>query len=247
LVEEYLAKAQQANDEFLLTSLRREKSFLLATIGQFAEALELFQSELSRLERFWGAAIQIGAQTYIAYLQAELGQFAQARATLGAAQARVAHGEAPPEIVGPRATLGYVALVEGDPTTMRAALAEVQEAIAGLGTPKTIWDEVTIADVLHTQARLHLALGEPEAALSCSTRTLRQVEEGRLADIPEQHYFTHARALRALGRTAEADDFTRRAYERVMQVADSLPDESLRRSWLENVPHNRAIVQAWQA
>ncbi len=59
-------------------------------------------------------------------------------------------------------------------------------------------------------------------------------------------HLTHARALRANGREAEADETLKQAYDYVMRVADNLQDESLRRSWLENVRDNREIVAEWQ-
>ena len=47
---------------------------------------------------------------------------------------------------------------------------------------------------------------------------------------------------------AETDDeFLHRAYERVMLVASQTQDETLRKSWLENVRENREIIAEWKA
>jgi hypothetical protein len=60
-------------------------------------------------------------------------------------------------------------------------------------------------------------------------------------------YLQHARALRTLGRDAEADDCLQRAYGQVMLVASKTQDEGLRQSWLENRMDNREIVAEWEA
>ena len=64
---------------------------------------------------------------------------------------------------------------------------------------------------------------------------------------PERYFFVHSRILRALGRGAEADAYLHKAYERVMLVASKTKDESLRRSWLENVRDNREVVREWES
>jgi hypothetical protein len=91
---------------------------------------------------------------------------------------------------------------------------------------------------------LHLALGEPEAAFSTSAEVLRLADIMPFPPTPERYFFVHSRILRALGRGAEADEYLRKAHERVMLVASKTKDETLRRSWLENVRDNREIVAA---
>jgi hypothetical protein len=93
-----------------------------------------------------------------------------------------------------------------------------------------------------TAARLHLALGEAAAALAHSTEAIRLIETSPDLWEMEGSLYTHARALRATGRETEADVYLRRAYERVQLVARQTADETLRRSWLENVRDNREIV-----
>ena len=62
----------------------------------------------------------------------------------------------------------------------------------------------------------------------------------------EKFFFTHSRALLANGRQAEAEDFLRRAHERVLLVAEQTDDAELRRSWLEDVQTNREIIADWE-
>jgi hypothetical protein len=57
-------------------------------------------------------------------------------------------------------------------------------------------------------------------------------------------WFTHSRVLRALGQEAEADEYLRRAYDRVMLVSGKTTDPALQKSWLENAQTNREILAA---
>ena len=91
-----------------------------------------------------------------------------------------------------------------------------------------------------------LALGDVEQALECSSKAME------LSAFPDhyysqQYFLTHARVLRALGRDDEADDYLRRAYERVMFVAGKIQDEDLRQSFLENATDHREIIAEWEA
>lgn len=86
-----------------------------------------------------------------------------------------------------------------------------------------------------------MTTGEAEAALACSTEAVR-LTAAPLRIALEQCFFTHARILRLTGRSAEADDYLRRARARLMLVADHIHDEALRRRWLENVRLNRELL-----
>jgi hypothetical protein len=99
----------------------------------------------------------------------------------------------------------------------------------------------------HKSARLNLEIGDLEQALESSKRALQDMEIGGERWCVERGYLTHTRVMRALGRDDEADDYLRRAYERVMLVASKTQDETLRQSWLENVPDNCEIIAEWEA
>ena len=70
------------------------------------------------------------------------------------------------------------------------------------------------------------------------------MEAGRENWHPEEAFFIHSWVLRALGREAEADEYLRRAYERVTLVAGKTTDPALKKSWLEKVQTNREILAA---
>jgi len=53
------------------------------------------------------------------------------------------------------------------------------------------------------------------------------------------------RALKMLGETERARTVLLPSYEWIDQTASKIEDETLRRSWVENVPYNRQVIEAW--
>ena len=241
-LETRLAWAGQAQDVVLAAQFQLRKAELLLLLGQFEPALELAQSVLPDADRLLGYRDQIGLLDLISLCQVGLGRFRQARESLQAGLGRA-------EIAGETVDAGmflldlaYVAYLEGDQAMLRAAMEQVQRP-----------DVSQPASPLyhHRAARLHLALGDVEQALESSNKAMQlhaAFPDGLYAQhYAQQYYLTHARVLRALGRDAEADEYLRRAYERVMLVASKTHDEALRQSFLENAIDNREIVAEWEA
>jgi predicted ATPase/class 3 adenylate cyclase len=103
----------------------------------------------------------------------------------------------------------------------------------------------TTAD-LGTLALAYLAIGDREQALDCATQALAILDEcdGEGPDFPHRDYFICAQVLSACGRAQEAQRAMDRAYHLLMQQANKISDQGMRRSFLENVSFNRAILQA---
>jgi hypothetical protein len=71
------------------------------------------------------------------------------------------------------------------------------------------------------------------------------------ATLPCEHrrfwiYLTCYQALRATGHP-RASEVLSTAHERLLQEAETISDEALRHSFLENVVENRELVRAWEA
>ena len=118
-----------------------------------------------------------------------------------------------------------------------------QSAPFGLTHRGATW-LISLAIAHRVEAELHLALGDPTAALADSQEALRDQGVGRYA--VEKFHFTHARVLLANGRQTEAEEYLRRAHERVPLVAEQTDDAELRLSWLEDVRVNREIIADWE-
>lgn len=253
-IEEQIASDYAKNDEFIALTTNMNLCVGLAATGQFDRAIELAESLDLDNHRLLGQAYKRKVYEFLSYLYTETGYFAQARQILAESRASLDSNSTAAEHADVLLSEVYVALQEGGsydgqpakPAILRAGLDQARQALSLLtGLQMENVDEQR-ANALHLAARLCLELGEFEQALACSTEVAGMLDKLPILNWPEQIFFTHARALQAVGRDAEAGEYLRRAYNRVMLIADSLDDETLRRSFLENVRQNRAIVAAWE-
>ena len=92
-------------------------------------------------------------------------------------------------------------------------------------------------------AELALEAGDPAAADENSARAVELLEQhGNIQGPDEVVYYVRSRVLAALGRRDEAGAARERAREIVRETASWIEDEELRRSFLENVAPNPAIM-----
>ena len=245
-IEAQLSQPFIAANEYIASNLRIRKADFLARLGQFPRALPIFYAELSAAERRLAEGTvstveHVNLLSLIGLVEAEMGDHAAARGHLEAALAGVKPAETPPDAAGLLVNRAYCALLAGDETEFRLGLDLAERAI-GLMHRGATW-LISLAIAHRVAAELHLALGDPTAALADSQEALRDQGVGRYTI--EKFYFTHSRALLASGQPAEAAEYLRRAYERVRLVAEQTDDPELRRSWLEDVRTNREIIADW--
>ncbi|MEJ2736141.1 MAG: protein kinase [Anaerolineae bacterium] len=250
-LDEQLTRAHLAGDEVLVGHLHSQKPFFLALLGQYTAALELVQALLPTLEELMGQAIVSRYLSFMGRMQAGLGDYDQARQSLADALSRAEAGGTPTDVAFSLANQAYLALLEGGPTDLHLGVEQARRATELLRGTAAVDD---LAYALHVTVELHLALSEwgtsqdqvelasehLEAALAHSEEVMTLVAPWPAQ--PEAYLYIHSRVLRAAGRKAEADDHLQRAYERVMQVASTTEDESLRNSWLEDIRVNQRIV-----
>jgi predicted ATPase len=252
-LQEQVTCARRLGDEVLEAHLRSQEPFLLAVLGQYEAALEAVQSLLPTLERLLGAGNHSHYLAFAGRMEAEMGHPDRARAYLETALAQAQENGTAMDIANARHSLAYAALREGGAARLRSGLEQATEAIELLRGAKAVDER---AEALHTAAQLHLAVSEGglpatkvaehrEAALACSTEALQITATWPVT--PQAYLYTHARALRAAGHDAEAEEPLRRAHERVLSVAAQIRDETLRRGWLDSVRLNREILRAWVA
>jgi tetratricopeptide (TPR) repeat protein len=244
-LDEQASKAQAWADERLPAMLLLLKTRALMALGQYLPALSGAERALAILHtKGLARTDEAYARLRLGHAQSWLGRYDEARRNLQSAAA-VARESRDESLLGHALMWeAEAALNEGEPETMAAALGLVDEALSAF---REGFEDAERALAYAVGARLHLALGELGEARAWSRRAVDSMADHPAPIEPEQVYFTHHRALRALGREAEADEYLQRAYERVMLVADKTPDPELRRSWLENVEANRQIVEAWAA
>lgn len=89
---------------------------------------------------------------------------------------------------------------------------------------------------------VHWQLDQREEALTWSRRTIELLDTTPgFPDSLEPLYFEHSLVLRANGQQAEADTYLQRARIELMRKADLVTNPAVRRTFLEQVPVNRAI------
>jgi predicted ATPase len=239
-LEERLTKARQADDQFLVGHIRSQKPRLLGFLGQYGSALELLQTLLPTLEELMGQAIQATYLSYMGRLQAELGAHDLAHEHLDAAFERAGKTAKAVDTATLLIDRAYAALLEGGEARLRFGLEQTNQANVLLKETEAV---IELAEAFHVAAQLRLALGEADAALKDSSECKQLASTW--PSMPHGYLFTYSRALRAVGRKAEADGELQRAYERVTSIASRIKEDALRRSWLENVRENRDILAEW--
>ncbi len=88
--------------------------------------------------------------------------------------------------------------------------------------------------------------GNRELALTESQQALSLLIDEIMLEHPHQVYLNHYHILEALGQTSEAKRFAEKAFQIVQGRANQLQDETLRKSYLENVSLNIEILKAWE-
>ncbi len=244
-VDRQLARAQSVGDALLVRHAQVwGRVRLLLQFGQQEQALELALAMLPVTEGLMGLGAQAVDMCHIGRIQAELGRFALARQTLARAVERAEGANDPIAVVASFHTSAYIAWLEGGAIRLHAGLEDANRAMM---LAESANHKVGLTYNLILKARILLALGANADAPSCTREALHLL--GTTKDIydVEGIFFIHSRALRTNGQDSEADEYLQKAYDRVMLVARKTKDDTLRRSWLDNVRDNREIVAEWES
>jgi len=248
LIQEQLTRPYLGENAYAATMLRFRVAQFSHTLGLYEEALSLMPDVLDGARRLVNQGIitkGLFAVLRAAYgaMLADGGRLEEARRELaGALQTMQAekwilqHGDA-------ILTWAHGILLVPTDELLRQALELAMTALNRFGKAAPWNFDAGAAHLV--LAQLHLALGESVAALEHARKALAS-QNARHYDVECFHH-TLACALRENGRTAEAADAIRAAYQRVLLVAARTPDPEVQAAWLERVPVNRAIISWWEA
>jgi hypothetical protein len=130
-------------------------------------------------------------------------------------------------------------------------LARTNEAAAAYQQALVIRHELrqpnNAAEMRAGLARVALSQGEVRQALNHAEEILAYLTGGGTvdgADEPLRVYLTCYRVLQAAG-DSRASAILETAHTLLQEQAAKIPDQPMRRSFLENVPYHRALVAAW--
>jgi tetratricopeptide (TPR) repeat protein len=111
----------------------------------------------------------------------------------------------------------------------------------------SVGDNANTLDARAGLARCLLAQNDSEAALSQIKQSLTWLDEYSLTglDHPFRFYLTAYQVLQAANQDSEAPKILAEAHTLLQTRAAKIADNELRRSFLENVSQNQAIVAEW--
>jgi tetratricopeptide (TPR) repeat protein len=233
-LDQWLDRVRSAGDAFLSLRLQFTRAETLTRLGQHGPASELLQTALSMVDDVMGKTGQRKYLLFQSVLWAHLGEFDRARQQLDTLLERA---ETNIETAMVLLNWAYVVALEDSETRVRQALGYAERAVALLKESDLVSE---LAESLAVAAWFRLLLGDVGEALKHSAEAVQRA--ARLPIEPESVLFVHSRVLRAAGQVTEANEHLRRAYQRVMLVANKTQDETLRQGWLENVWINREIL-----
>lgn len=225
---------------FLCWILNVDKVDIYLTLGQFALAGELLQETLRMAQELKNTDLWASTLSLQARIRAELGDFESARLHIQQALDLAREEKLPGILAKVIKQAGYIAWLEGGEANLNQALELVEARLARLEGPQ--W-QIERSEMLILSARLLLALEQYDRALERSQRAAGIT--GRFPIPDENEFLIHSRALRAAGRTVEAEEYLRRAYERLAQVSGELQTPEYRRSYLEAIRDHRDILLDW--
>jgi serine/threonine protein kinase/tetratricopeptide (TPR) repeat protein len=243
-------KVELTKDQFLLSMIQMWQIIALNYLGQFESALKISLSLLSESKELFGQSGYTTLLVYTSYLYLLCKQEDEANAYKEKVLKLIETLDADePRLAVINKLLAKSEFLIGGKDIIIQGLDHINDAIT---FDTKINDISPLADDLTIHAQLFLALfeieGDPiylEQALDSSTKAIQLAEKYIAACHLDEYCYTHAQVLIALGRQDEAEPYLRKAFDRVMQVADNTQDEELRRSWLENVPiHQEILIEA---
>ena len=123
-----------------------------------------------------------------------------------------------------------------------------QQALQALAESYQLHDQLNeqekFCEILALQTQAHLGLGQVAKALTCSRQAVLSLTQGsRAKDMQVDVYYAHAMALSAADDDSHAENYLRRAYAVLIEIASSLEDESARLAFFSRDPITRRLMQ----
>jgi tetratricopeptide (TPR) repeat protein len=140
---------------------------------------------------------------------------------------------------GTLTVLGHYLEREGDPA---AALDSYEQALRIF---REVGEEHHALESLAGMASASLSLGDLERAQVHVEEVLAHLEKGGTLPTWSRPVWIHLICYQVLvaANDPRAGDVLRKAYDLLMEYADRISDEAMHRSFLENVPWHREIVE----
>ena len=238
LLRQALAIQQAINNRWREGIIWNELGVLTLMVGDL-------QAARHSLERSLAISQELEDEAGQAYTLCNLGQVLREQGALDEAEALLSQGMALAQAQGDRhlealyhSELGMVHLqAERFPQA-------VEQAARSLAILNQMGLRVSTTSDLSTLAQANLAQGELGQALAYARESLSILDEceGEGPDYPHRDYFVCAQVLAAARESQEAERALVAARRLLLEQAQRISDPAMRRSFLENVSFNRAIL-----
>ncbi|MBN1887766.1 MAG: tetratricopeptide repeat protein, partial [Thermoflexales bacterium] len=240
-------------EEHLLSALiiqqiignRWEESNILNGLGILYHTLGKLSAAQDRFQKGLNVARQIGDEAGQAYILINLALVARDHDDLDTAQQLLNEGLQLAQKADRYIESGF--LSELGIVTLKTGRLEqaIDWAEAALALRRELDMHVWTTDNLATLAAAHWLAGRASQALDFANQALHILDEcgGQGPQCPQQDLFMCYQVLAAAGEAKAASNALQSAHQLVMARADKIADLDLRRSFLENVPINRQIVE----
>ncbi len=239
--EENRRLAHELNDPYAQASAQGNMGIAYALLGGYSCSLEMLAEAFQVMERVGDRQWQGIIRRWQAANYWILGDLAQARAVAEEALAICRAVSERNFEIALLELLGQIALEHAE---LEQARSYFQQAIAVAQANQQTMDAAINQSHL---ALAHLYAGQPEEADHLSAQAITTLESlgGRLGRM-RTVYLERWQIVAAVAGTEAARPYLERAYQLVQELAAGISDPDLRRSFLENVAENRAIIAAYR-
>lgn len=243
LFDQYIDVAKQLEDSFLLSRVEATRAVLLMLLGRYEQALQAKQAGMQGPDALRSQTMETADLALIGNILSLMGRYTDARMHLEQSLQQAEQSGQPLELIDALFGLSKLAYYESGEQGLQTA-APMLVRMWSLVKDTNFYDWMgAIASLMALQQAY---AGEREAALDFARQSVEAMTKDD-AHAPDEVLMRLLiyRAYKIVGENDQARTIIRPAYEWVDLVASQMDDERLRRSWLENVPHNRHVVEAW--
>ncbi|RIK36292.1 MAG: hypothetical protein DCC55_27775 [Chloroflexi bacterium] len=242
LFSQALTIHRQLEDRHHICRTLAYRAIQLFVLGAFAQAEQDLSEAITIADIIDDAFIKIMALSYLGLAltraeRADEGIGSAERAVELGRSLQVNHPMMKVPVTRAQLALGEILVVLGQP---QAAYAFLQQGLALASELDAPLDQLKA----HSQlAHCDLLTGKPVRACAEAEATLAvlpRIEDNQPFAVP--HYLWKAYEVLAAYQHADADPLLRHLYDRIQQNAARIRNPALRRSYLEEVPANRAIL-----
>ena len=235
--EEAMNIAIEIGDGYNEAWARNNLGFISATLGRFDAAADAYRRALAIGEDLGDRRIQGDVLANMSLMAHQMGDDAEALELARRAAALAS-------TFGAREMLAEASTNEGHALVGLGHLDDAEFAYRrGLAIRAEVGQATKAVETVAGLARVQLAKGDVAAASALVEPLIARLDAGALSGTfePMRVYLTFIDVLRAAD-DPRADELETRAHDELMRHADSIEDEDLRASYLENVAAHRELA-----